>query len=76
MTDSEKQDWNNLTTLVHQITQQIAEVKKMQNEHAKQHQQTRSALDKLAALDDLEFVEALNEWVSKKKWAELKKDPR
>ena len=51
-------------------------IKNMQDAHAKELQQTRDALEKLAAIEELEFIEALNDWVSKKKWHDLKKEPR
>ena len=74
--DEIRQEIRNLTTSIQQALQVVQTVKNMQNEHAKQLQQTRSALEQLAGLKDLEFIEALHMWVSKKKWAELKKDPR
>ena len=67
---------DSLAGMLQQLGQQVGKLKDMQTEHGKALQQTRNIVEKLAALDDLEFIESLNEWVSKKKWAELKKDPR
>ena len=67
---------DSLMGVLQQLGQQVGKLKEIQVEHGKALQQTRNVVEKLAALDDLEFIEALNEWVSKKKWAELKKDPR
>ena len=71
-----KKQIDTLSGLIQQFNQQFSALKNIQIEHGKALQQTRNVVEKLAALDDLEFIEALNEWVSKKKWAELKKDPR
>ena len=71
-----KKQIDTLSGLIQQFNQQFSALKNIQIEHGKALQQTRNVVEKLAALDDLEFIEALNEWVSKKKWAELKRDPR
>lgn len=67
---------DNLGAALQQIGQQFAALKTLQAEHGKSLQQTRNALEKLAALDELEFIEELNGWVNKKKWEEFKKNPR
>lgn len=74
--DEIRQEQKNLAVSVQQFIEALRTIKNMQIEYSKQLQQTRDALEKLAALDDLEFIEALNDWVSKKKWHDLKKDPR
>jgi uncharacterized tellurite resistance protein B-like protein len=74
--DDVRQEQKNIMVNLQQLTQVVQAIKTMQNEYVKQWQQTRDALNKLAALQELEFIEAMGEWVSKKKWAELKKDPR
>ena len=74
--DEIRQEQKNLLLSLQQLNQAMQLLKTMQNEHAKQLQQNRNALEKLAALQDLEFIEALTDWVSKKKWTELKKNPR
>lgn len=69
-----KKEQRNL--VLQQVLQALQNIKKLQDEHAQQLQQTRVALGQLAALQDLEFIESLNDWVSKKKWNELKGSPR
>mgnify|MGYP001571378866 CR=1 FL=1 len=71
-----QEELKNINATLGQLLQGMQTLKNMQDAHAKQLQQTRNALEQLAGLQDLEFIEALNMWVSKKKWAELKKDPR
>ena len=78
MSDMEeiRQEQKNIMLALQQLSQGLQALKNMQEIYAKQLQQTRDALEKLAALQDLEFIEALTDWVSKKKWTELKKNPR
>lgn len=67
---------DNLTGALNQLTQQLVAIKNAQGEQGKKLQQTRNVLEKLAALNDLEYCEDFDMWVSKKKLAEFKKDPR
>lgn len=71
-----RQEQKNLLLSLQQFSQGLQALKKMQEEQGKALNQTRNVLNKLAALQDLEFIEELNDLVSKKKWAELKKNPR
>lgn len=74
--DELRQEQKNLLLSLQQLSQGLVVLKKMQEEQGKALNQTRNVLNKLAELQDLEFIEELNDWVSKKKWTELKKDPR
>ena len=74
--DEVRQEQKNIMLNLQKIGQALQNLKQMQDSQAKQHQQTRNVLEKLAGLQDLEFIEELNDWVSKKKWTELKKNPR
>ena len=60
-----------------QLAQAQQVLKAMQIEYAKTLQQTRNAMELLAdILGGLEYVEDFKTWVSKKKLAEFKKNPR
>ena len=74
--DDIRQEQKNIMLSLQQLAQAMQNIKNMQDAHAKELQQTRDALEKLAAIEELEFIEALNDWVSKKKWHDLKKEPR
>ena len=74
--DDIRQEQKNIMLTLQQLAQAMQNIKNMQDAHAKQLQETRNALEKLAAVEELEFIEPLNDWVSKKKWHDLKKEPR
>ena len=64
-----------------ELSQQIlqigaAQYKQLDEKWTAQLQETRNILENLAALDDLEYIGELKDWVSKGKWADLKKNPR
>ena len=64
-----------------ELSQQILQItanqyKQINDQLTAQLQETRNIVEKLAALNGLEYVGELKDWVSKKKWAELKKNPR
>ena len=65
-----------ISRMVGGLAQQQQALKNMQTEHGKVLQETRDELEQLAALQELEYVEDFKMWVSKKKLAEFKKNPR
>jgi hypothetical protein len=64
-----------------ELSQQILQVttsqyKQVNDQLTAQLQETRNALEKLAAVSGLEYIGELKDWVSKGKWAEFRKSPR